>query len=266
MIIDFHTHFFPDKIAKDAIEKVSTISNGIIKPHTNGTLTSLVNSSQEVGVNYSVTLPVATKIEQVRSINSNLPINNSNIIPFGALNPYMAIKDVEQEIDNLLSLGIKGVKLHPEYQDFYINNSQFEEFFNLLQESKLLVLFHAGFDPGPFSSDHAKPEDFVQLIERFPKLQIVAAHLGGLMMWDRVYNYLAGKNLYFDTAAIVGTISEDEFVNIVRKHGAERILFGSDSPWEDQKVALDFILNSSLRSVEKEMIIGKNGWELVHNG
>jgi predicted TIM-barrel fold metal-dependent hydrolase len=259
-IIDFHTHFFPDTLADHAVNSVVEICNGEIQSHLDGRLSSLKVGMDSAGISQSITLPVATRPEHTASINPNLPLNDDRIIPFGALHPDA---DFESDLDFLLSKGVKGVKLHPEYQGFYITDEKYKPFFDALSQSNLIVLFHAGYDPGPFSRDHCTPADFKVLLSNFPKLNIVAAHLGGLAMWNDVEEHLVGKDLFLDTAAISSFISKEQFVRIARNHGVEKILFGSDSPWCSQQESIDFIIESGLKDFEIEIILSKNATALL---
>jgi len=261
-ILDFHTHFFPDEIAPHAIKTVTEISGGEITPLLDGTMQGLQNGMKANGITTSVTLPVATKPEQVSSINSSLPVLSEGIIPFGAINPFS--ETWESDIDFIVNQGICGVKLHPEYQGFHIDNSRFFPFYEKLAESNLIALFHTGYDPGPFSSDHATPMKVNKMIREVPELTVVAAHFGGLLMWDDVLTELAGENIWFDTAAIAGRISPALFKMIVSKHDSEKILFGSDTPWEDQRTSIDFIIDSNLTESLTEKILGINGRKLLH--
>lgn len=260
-VIDFHCHVFPDEIAENAVSTVADLCGGIIKPVLDGRLISLQESSKKNGVEKVVTLPVATKVEQVQSINRNVNFQNDSIVPFGALHPLM--DNFAEEINFLVKRGFKGVKLHPEYQNFYITDVRYESFFKALESSGLLVLMHTGYDPGPFSSDHATPQMVAEFLEAYPAISLIAAHFGGLKMWDEVEEYLIGKNLYFDTAAIYSMISKEQFVRIARAHGVDKILYGSDTPWEDQGKAISFIRESGLTEEEQQLVLYKNAARLL---
>ncbi len=261
-IVDFHAHFFPDEIAQHAVKTVTEICDGVITPELDGTLKSLLAGMKETGISSSVTLPVATKPEQVESINSSLTTNNSSIIPFGALNPFS--ENWEKDIDHLVSIGVKGVKLHPEYQGFYIDKPQFFPFYEKIADAGLIALFHTGYDPGPFSRDHATPSMVKSMIQAVPKLKVVTAHLGGLLMWDEVLELLVGENIWLDTSAIAGRIPPEQFEKICNQHDAEKILFGSDTPWESQQSSIDFITRSNLEESVKESILGENARKLLN--
>ena len=261
MIIDIHTRVFPDSHASRALAAVVDATNGEMAICGDGTLEGLCGELTHCAIDFAVTLPVATRPDQVASINSYLPLKADTIIPFGALNPYNS--NWEEALFELVDLGVKGVKLHPEFQDFYIDDIEFTPFFRALEKSELIVLTHAGYDPGPFSCDHGTPRRIANLLDRHPGLTLIAGHLGGLMQWDDVEKYLVGKKLFFDTAAIEEFISQEQFERIVVNHGVENILYGSDYPWDSPRKSIDFIGNTSLSDSEKELILGLNAKNLL---
>lgn len=260
-IIDVHAHFFPDSLAESAVNSVAEICDGYIVPALDGRLVSLEKRSEELGIERVVTLPVATKVEQVLSINRNLVRDNSFVVPFAALHPLM--ENFTEEIGFIVKSGVSGVKLHPEYQNFYITEKRFEPFWEALENSGLLVLMHCGYDPGPFSSDHATPEMVASLLDAFPSLKLIAAHFGGLQMWDDVEKWLIGRKVYLDTAAVASLLPADEFVRLARSHGVEKVLFGSDTPWEDQEKAITYIEECGLTKEEQELVLFTNAERLL---
>jgi uncharacterized protein len=261
MIIDMHTHIFPDELAPRAIAKLLDYSP---ESHnfTDGTAKGLRESMVKNGITRSVLLPVATKPSQVRIINRNCTqLSSDTFIPFGTLHPLYDKND--EEIDYLKSAGVKGIKLHPEYQDFYIEDKKYFPMYEHLAASGLIVVFHAGRDPGPFSSDHSLPGAIRNVHRNFPTLKIVAAHMGGFMTWDQSEAELASLPVYFDTSAVCDFLSPADFMRIARKHGIPHILFASDSPWFDQGTSRQWIEKLSLTSSEKDAILGENAAQLL---
>lgn len=260
-IIDFHAHIFPDALAERAISKLIACSPGSIN-HTDGTALGLQQSMKKYGIKKSVLLPVATKPSQVRGINSESKFFfNNDFIPFGALHPKT--EHFQEEIDYLKAIKIKGIKFHPEYQDFYIDSKEMYPIYEALSDAELITVFHAGKDPGPFTGDHSLPAALKKVHLDFPHLTIVAAHLGGWKMWDQVEKTLSGLPIFLDTAAAQGIISDDEFLRIVQKHGAERILFGTDTPWFDQGTTFKWIDKMKISEKEKDAIFFKNACDLI---
>jgi len=260
-IIDFHTHIFPDAIAPRALAALIENAPGM-KPCTDGTLDGLQKSMRRNGIDTSILLPVATKPSQVETINANcLDQQSASIVPFGSL--HQDYQGFELEIDKLKKSGIKGIKLHPEYQNFYVDDKKMFPIYEALQASGLIVVFHAGKDPGPFTNDHALPKAFKSVAKQFPLLKIVAAHMGGWMMWDDVEQLLGAQRIYFDTSAVNGHLSPSMFMRLVASRGIDFILFGSDSPWFDQGASIRWIDALPLTDKEKEKVFYKNALRLL---
>ena len=263
-IIDFHTHFFPPDLAPRAIKVLidNAAPTVTMKNYTDGTVNGLMDSMKKDRIDISVTLGVATKPSQVSAINKGCAENSyPGIIQFGGLHPDS--ENFEAEIDYLVNNGIKGIKLHPEYQYSYIDNKKTYPMYEKLASSGLIAVFHSGKDPGPFTNDHALPPAIKKVHSDFPALKMVAAHMGGWMVWDEVEEALAGTDMYFDTAAIYRLLPPEQFVRICRKHGIEKILFGSDSPWYGQGESVEWIKKSGLSDSEIEAVLGGNAKRLL---
>ncbi|MGM0444576.1 MAG: amidohydrolase family protein [Fibrobacterota bacterium] len=260
-MIDFHGHFFPEKVAPRAVDRIVSTADGCISPAGDGRLASLKSSMAECGIGRTVSLPVATKPAQVFSINGSLPADDA-LIPFGAIHPALSAKETDQTLQLLCDTGVPGIKLHPEYQDFYIDDPALDRFFDALAASGLIVLSHTGWDPGPFTGSHSEPAAVARRLDRTTGLTFVAAHYGGLMRWEAVYTHLAGRNCWFDTSAL-SSLDPDLFMAILRRHGSEGILFGSDWPWFSQKEARDYILNMPLSAAETQNILGATARKLL---
>jgi predicted TIM-barrel fold metal-dependent hydrolase len=260
-IIDFHTHIFPDSLAERALNALKAHSPEA-KSYTDGTLAGLRKSMKQAGVSRAVLLPIATKPSQVATINKTCKdLMAPDAIPFGTLHPgsYTFLDDIAM----LASSGVKGIKFHPEYQDFYIDEPRYFPIYDALQSSGLIVVFHAGKDPGPFTCDHSLPPAFKEIYSNFPRLKIVAAHMGGWRVWNDVEKHMLDLPIFFDASAIREWMDPKEFVRLARRHGTDRILFGSDSPWFDQDADIRWIDASDLSSEEKEKIFHKNAEALL---
>lgn len=262
MIIDFHTHYFPDELAERALDTI--LENvPVMKNSLNGTLSDLIKGMKENSISKSVTLPVATKAEQVEIINrSAAKLKVDEIIPFGSLHPETT--NFVEEINFLKSSNIKGVKLHPEYQKFMADDKKMYPIYEELSSKNLIVLFHAGKDPWPEVCMGGYPKRLKNVACDFPNLKIVAAHMGGWRLWDEVLEKLAGENMYFDTSATLNNLSTDLFMKIVNKHGSDKILFGTDSPWFSQKENIDFINSLKIKEKKKDQIFYKNALNILN--
>jgi predicted TIM-barrel fold metal-dependent hydrolase len=260
-VIDFHTHIFPDSLAERAIAALVENAPGA-EPKTNGTISGLRESMKKYGVAKSVLLPIATKPSQVSTINKSCKaLMSDDCIPFGTLHPD--IPSFRDEIALLKSLDVKGIKFHPEYQDFYIDDAKLFPLYEALEAERMIVVFHAGKDPGPFSCDHALPPAFRKIHENFPRLRMSAAHMGGWQVWNDVEKYSVDLPIYFDTAAVREYLPVPEFMRLAGKHGTDRIVFGSDSPWYDQGIDIRWISELPLTDDDKDRILYKNAETLL---
>jgi Predicted metal-dependent hydrolase of the TIM-barrel fold len=260
MLIDMHTHLFPDGLAKRALNNIAQITGCAY--HTDGTLNDTVHKMHDWGVDRFVALNIATKPKQQTTINDwAASIQNEMICCFGSVHPDAP--DAPDELARIRTLGLPGVKLHPDYQDFLVDDPKMFPIYDAISELGLLVTFHAGKDP--FSPDlvHASPAALNRIAERFPKMKIIAAHMGGMVMYPEVEESLVGKNIFFDTSMSSVLCPPEWFERIVRKHGSERILFGSDCPWSRSCDEFDYIERSSLSSKEKENIYWRNAARLL---
>ena len=261
MVIDFHTHIFPDALAGKVLPKLSDAS-GII-PHTDGTFNGTVNKFREWNIDGAVFLNIATTPKQQNTINNVASEINKkkNFYAFGSVHPFAG--DALSELDRIKSLGLKGIKLHPEYQDFYVDDPRVFSVYDKARALDLCVVFHAGVDIGIAPPVHSTPDRFLSIIKNFPGLKVVAAHLGGFSSWDMVEYYLTGKDIYFDTSMTAGYLETDRMKRIVKRHGVDKILFGSDCPWASSKTAFDGVLSLGLSSSDNDMIFGQNALNLL---
>ncbi len=263
MIIDFHTHAFNPKIAERAICKLEKISG--FAPYTRGLVPQLTDRMDEWGVDKSVMLSIATKPSQQKIINdwaAEIDETNDRIIAFGSVHPDA--DDIEEEIDRIVSLGLHGIKLHPDYQDFFVDDKRHDKLYEMITASGLPVLFHAGVDYLSPDAVHCTPQRAAKVIKRHPKMKIILAHLGSNELWEDVYDIIAGTGgeVYLDTS-FTAACPDELMLRIIRKHGVERILFGSDCPWESGGKILEKLLRLDLTDDERESIMGKNAVSLL---
>lgn len=264
MLIDFHVHFFPDKIAESSISKLEKIAN--LDAFTNGTLTDTVSKMETWGVDKFVLLNIATAPKQQESIlRSCLAIReeySDKIIPFPSVHPDA--ENALEVLEKISNAGFKGVKLHPDYQNFFIDEERVLPIFEKCAELGLLVTIHAGFDPVSPDVVHAPPAGIARLIERVPELKLIAAHFGGQRMWDEVENHLVGKNVYLDTSFSNGHMPVETAKRLIDLHGADKILFASDCPWNCSTNEKSFILSTGCSAEEAEKIFHGNAEMLLN--
>ncbi len=264
MVIDFHTHIFPDHIAEKTIEKLSGVSG--LAPYTDGTLDGLKRSMTASGVDCSVVLPVATKPSQAASINAYAAriTGRDGIISFGSIHPLS--ESWKSELDEVAALGLKGIKLHPEYQRFFIDDERVYPVIVYAKSLGLTVVFHSGVDIGLPEEVHCTPERARRMIGAVGGGKLVFAHGGGYLCWDDALRCLAGQNVYLDISFTVGRLSDDKFLQLVRAHSADKILFGSDIPWGSQRIDLEAIDRIGLTEEERSRILYKNAAALLGIG
>lgn len=266
MIIDFHTHVFPDGIAELTINKLEKEANS--KAFTNGTLTDLKNSMQESGVDVSVVLPVVTRPRQFESINTfakNLSKENG-IISFGGIHPDTT--DYQSDIQKILDYKLPGIKLHPDYQKCFVDEEKTVRIVQYAIDRGLHILFHAGVDIGLPSPVHCTPQNTSHMLEQLNygksgQGEIILAHTGGHLLWDEVEKYLIGKAITFDLAFNLGKIPDEQLLRMIRGHGADKFLFATDSPWDSQKEDVQYFNHFPLDKEQKDAIFGGNAQRLL---
>lgn len=267
MIIDFHTHVFPDKIAKSTIDALSASSR--VAPSTDGTVSGLVSAMEKANVDICVTLPVLTKASQfdsvtkfVVSVNERFKNEKRKIVSFAGIHP--ACEDIDGKLAYLKSLGIKGVKIHPDYQNTYINDKGYVEILKCAKKYDLIVVTHSGVDEGYRGEPVKCPPDLVlEVIKEVNHDKFVLAHYGAHKQWKEVLDKLAGENVYFDTAFTLHEIDEKLFKKILLKHGEDKVLFATDCPWRDIKEDVDTIKSYKFGKTTEDKIFYKNAMELL---
>lgn len=262
MIIDFHTHIFPDALAKRAIDTLLTRAGGVFPPVTDGTHRGLISSMNEAGIDISIIQPVITKQSQTVTINEwAASLASDRIVPFGGIFPHT--DDYKRDIDFVVSLGLKGIKLHAEGQGFTVDEPKMLKIYDYAFERGLIILQHAGYDPGFPPPYHSSPEKFKNVVRRMQGGVMIAAHLGGQSQWDEVERHLVGENIYLDTSMGQKLYPEEQFLRIARTHGADKILFGTDSPWSCAKDEVELISALPLSDEEKALILSDNAKRLL---
>lgn len=261
MIIDFHTHCFPDKIAKKAMMQLSAAAN-FLHFHTDGTVGGLQGSMEMAGIQRSVIAHIATKPAQTPAVNRwAAEVNSDSIISFGSIHPeYPAWKD---EVAFMADAGIRGIKFHPDYQDFTVDEKRIYPLYEAVANAGLVMLFHAGLDLGYPPPYKCMPDKLKNVIADFPGALIVAAHMGAYNYWSEVEEYLLGKQLYFDTSYCTIGMAPEHLTRLIKLHGVSKVLFGSDSPWAAQGQEVEKIRALGLDAAETEAILGGNAARLL---
>lgn len=260
MILDFHTHIFPDALASKVIPTLSGRSG--LSPTADGTADGLLRSMDEAGISRAVALSIATNAKQMHNVNSfALSLQgHSRLIPFGSVHPN---GDWQYELDRLADGGIKGIKLHPDYQDFFIDDPDLQPIYEAILKKGFILLFHTGTDIGIPEPIHATPERIHHIMGLLRGEKAVLAHMGGFQQWDGVEQYLLGEDIYLDTSFTAGYIGEERMTAMLTRHRADRLLFATDCPWGSQHEEVQMMERLPLSQELKEQIYSKNACQLL---
>ncbi|MBQ6696261.1 MAG: amidohydrolase family protein [Lachnospiraceae bacterium] len=265
MIIDFHTHIFPDKIAARSIEALSQVSG--VKAATDGTLNGLLASMDRSGVDLSVIMPVVTKPSQFETVNTFATKVNEQyagrLLSFGGIHPDS--EDYKAELDRIKELGLLGVKLHPDYQGVMIDDVRNMRIIEYANELGLIILVHAGIDIGLPEPVHCPPDKARKVLDAIKPEKLVLAHMGGWKQWEEVYEYLAGEKVYLDTAFSFDYMNQDTFLKIWNKHNKDKVLFATDSPWSDARRDIRAVNELPISQQEKAAIFSRNALQLLQS-
>ena len=257
MIIDFHTHVFPDDIGPKIIAELAANIGDYYVPVSDGTVSGLLRNMDAWGIEVSVALPVITKQSQFKRINEwTAGAGSDRLIGFGGIYPHT--DDYKRDIDFVASLGLKGLKFHAEYQDFIVDDKYMLKIYDYALSKGLIILHHVGFDPDFPPPTKSSPRRFARIARAMRGGVIIAAHLGGCGQWDEVEKYLAGSDIYLDTSAGFDFFSDELFLRILEKHGQDKILFASDSPWTNAGSEIEHLKSLPIPENDKAAIMGGN--------
>jgi predicted TIM-barrel fold metal-dependent hydrolase len=262
LIVDFHAHIYPEKVAAKILPAAKKKLK-VAVPGT-GAPEDLLSRMNRSGIDRSVILPLAKGREDVSTLNQWVQsVCRHGLIAFGAVHPFM--DNLDEELDRLAALGVRGVKMMPLLQGVYPDDPKCGRLYEAIIEREMILVTHAGRDPLDRAEVFGTPERFARTIESYPDLKLVLAHLGGLRMYDDVRRYLliAGKNVYFDTAYVSFYLKEDEMAGLIKDIGSDRVLFGSDYPWEDPGRALGILRGLDLSVGEMESILSQTATRLL---
>lgn len=249
-IIDFHAHAFPEAIAHKAVNHIG--NHYTIQMHGKGIIEDLLESADKTGVDYVVIHSTATKETQVKHINDWVASHSTGkLIGFGTLHPDM--DDVEGEFERIISLGLKGIKLHPDFQGFNADDPRMDRVYSIIG-NRLPLLIHAGDE----NLDSSSPRRLANVLEKHPYLTMIAAHLGGFKNWKEAMDCLIGKNLYLDTSSAIQYMDKGFASRLIKAHGTKKVVFGTDYPSMYHEIELEAFHKLDLDNQEKEDILYNN--------
>jgi len=262
MVFDSHTHIFSEHVVDRAMEALGERYGAA--PVARATPKGLLGHMDESGVDKALVLGVATKPSQVHTINDWITsLGEPRLVPFGSLHPHA--DDIADEIERLLDLGVKGVKLQPHFQDYELDDPAVFRMFELIGD-RLIVLMHGGQEIIPIENLQPTPRRLLHLHETFPEVRFILAHLGGYLEWDGVEEMLVGRDLHLDASYIFGICPDERIGKIMRDHGLEKIIWGSDFPWQTQCQGLEGMARLKLSDEERAGVLGGNLRALLGEG
>lgn len=258
-IIDFHAHAFPDKIAEKATLNLKEYYH--MEPVSHGYFSELMERADRANIYKMVVLSTATKASQVQSVNDYLASvvdrYPDRCIGFGSIHPDY--ENYKEEIRRVKQLGLRGIKLHGDFQDFAYDTPKMLPIYEEIIGQGLPILFHMG----DRTHDRTSPHRLAWLLDRYPEMTAIGAHLGGVFQWDESMEYLVGRNLYFDTSSVLFELPEDKAMEMIEKHGEDKILFGTDYPLADYESELVRFLRLPLTDAQREKIFCHNACHLL---
>lgn len=261
MIIDFHTHAFPQKIAAGAIASLEASSK--VPANREGTAESLVASMRSAGIDRSVLLPIATKPTQVTSVNRFAAEWNGKdgVLSFGSVHPEC--ENWREVLREIKAMGLYGVKFHSDFQGCFIDDPHMMEILQEAASLGLIIVLHAGLDPSYPDVHHCTPQRIARVMEQLPAdAAVVAAHCGGFDYLDDAEKYLVGTRVYIDTS-LIGYYKQEQVVRILQNHAPDRLLFATDTPWDDQKTAVERFCALPIADGLRQKILGENAVRLL---
>lgn len=256
-IYNAHAHIFPAKISDKAVDAIGAFYQIPMQEH--GTAEDLIADGSQIGVSRYLVCSTATKANQVQSINHFIA-EETRLHPefdgFGSLHPEA--ENIAQETERIIALGLKGIKLHQDFQEFNIDDPAAYPIYEAA-EGRLPILFHTGDDRYEFS----RPHRLLRIVEKFPKLTVIAAHLGGYQCWDQVHIYIGHPRIYIDTSSALMFVPPEKASALIHAHGIERVLFGTDFPMWKHKEELQRFNRLELTAQERKQVLYDNARNLI---
>ena len=264
--IDFHTHAFPDELAERAIQVLleEGKKKSDVTAHLDGRVSSLLASMDSSGIEKSIICSIATKPSQFERILAwSRAIRSDRLIPFPSLHPDDP--NAQEKVSLIKREGFKGIKFHPYYQNFGIDEERLFPIYERISAEGLIVLMHTGFDLAFERTRICDPEKIVSVLEKFPDLKLVTSHLGAWEDWKEVERLLIGKKIYMEISYSLDILDKQSARRMISNHPAGYVLFGSDSPWTSQDKTLSLLRGLELGPDLEEGILRNNALTLLES-
>ena len=259
-IIDAHSHIFPHKIAEKATINIGHFYD-IPMTHI-GSSEHLLTSGVRIEVEKFLVCSTATRPAQVESINTFIHEEcklHDKFYGFATMHPDY--EHIEAELDRVVEMGLHGIKLHPDFQLFDIDDKNADRMYKAASDRNLPILFHTGDNRYNYSAPHR----LRAIADRFPDLLCIGAHFGGYRLWDESMDTLLDcKNVLFDTSSSLMFLEPAHAVDMIHHFGVERFMWGSDFPMWDHKDELERFMALPLTEDERERIFHGTFEEYFH--
>lgn len=257
-IIDFHAHIYPEKIAEKAVENVGAFYN--LKMQGNGTSENLIKTGSSTGIGAYVVHSPALQPKNVPVINQFIAQQctlHSELIGFGTL--HAGLEDYEGEIQEIMRLGLQGIKIHPDSQGFDLDDPRMMPMYEMIEDAGLPVLFHTG----DYRYDFSHPRRLRHVMEVFPNLTCIAAHFGGWSIFDLAVEYLLDTDCYLDISSSMSFLGPRRTKELISLYGTHRMLFGSDFPMWSPADELKQYLALGFAEADNRKILYENGCRIL---
>ena len=262
MLIDFHAHAFLDKLAANAVSSLAARAH--FTPFCDGTVDGTARLMREQGVDRFAVLNIAVSPKTERHVNDfaiSLLDRGDTVLPFGSVHP--SSPDAFSELERLKNAGIRGIKFHNEYQNFFVDDESAFPVYERCAELGFIMLFHGGADRGFSPPVKTAPRRMRRVALRFPQAKIIVAHLGGQDMQQEAIDELADTNVYIDTSFVSRSVEPSVAERSIRAFGFDRVIFGSDCPWDTPANTVAFLQAMGFSPEEYEKIYSKNALKIL---
>ena len=192
----------------------------------------------------------------------SLNAKGDGIESFGTIHPDFP--DWREEIKWLVDNGFKGVKFHADCQGYYVDDPHMLNIYERILDAGLIILFHSGVDHAFTKPFKCTPSRIRKVMDSLPGGNIIAAHMGGYRYWDEVEKYLLGRYVYFDTAYSIHELGVERAEKLIKYHGVEKVLFGTDCPWRNQAEDIRLIKSMNLSKKDIKAILGENARKILN--
>ncbi|MEE1156185.1 MAG: amidohydrolase family protein [Methanobrevibacter sp.] len=259
-VINAHCHIYPEKIASRAVQGIKDFYD--LDMSLNGKPDDLIRDGNQVGVVHYLVHSVATTPKQVKSINEFIAYevkeHNGLFTGFGTLHPDS--DDIKWDVDYLLDLGLEGVKLHPDFQLFALNEERAFKLGEAIYDADIPLMIHCG----DFRYNYSNPEQLMPFLDKFSDMTVIGAHFAGWSMWEEATEKLAGReNLYVDLSSSLYALSPETALKLIHAYGSDRVLWATDYPMWDSKSEMEYFNKIDLTQKERSQILYENASKLL---